>query len=144
MIEAMCYTPGGRGFENWWGGWISSICLTLPAALALGFTHPQIEMSTRKKFKNVSGLERDWRLKLTNLPPSVSRLSRQCGIFISQSSRPLRPVTEIALLFWDKCTFLSYLHRSIRGRETLIQLKGREIEIQIFKEQREKKSRDDF
>jgi hypothetical protein len=39
-------------------------------------------------------------VELMILPPSMSRLSRQCGILnISQSYRPPRPVTEIALLF---------------------------------------------
>jgi hypothetical protein len=38
--------------------------------------------------------------KADNLPPSMSRLSRQCGILnISQSNRLPRPVTGTALLF---------------------------------------------
>jgi hypothetical protein len=37
---------------------------------------------------------------ITTLPPTVSRLSRQCGIpNISQPYRPRRPVTGIALPF---------------------------------------------
>jgi hypothetical protein len=36
---------------------------------------------------------------MTTLPPSVSRLSKQCRLLnISQSYRPPRPVTGIALL----------------------------------------------
>jgi hypothetical protein len=41
------------------------------------------------------------RLKLVILPPSMSQLSGQCGIFnISQPYRPPRPVMGIALIFY--------------------------------------------
>jgi hypothetical protein len=45
------------------------------------------------------GVERSRCVGLTISQPSVSRLSRQCGIFnISQPYRPPRPVAGIALL----------------------------------------------
>jgi hypothetical protein len=43
----------------------------------------------------------------TALLPTVSRLSRQCGILnISQPYRPPKPVTGIALLYGDGVCFL--------------------------------------
>jgi hypothetical protein len=51
------------------------------------------------KTNNVSGSKVRRVRKADNLTPSVSRLSRQCGILnISQAYRPPRPVTGITLL----------------------------------------------
>jgi hypothetical protein len=70
--------------------------------MALGSTQPLTEMNTR----NIPGGKGGQHVKLTNSLPSVSRLSRKCGILnISQTYGSLLPITGIVLPF-----FLQYLY----------------------------------
>jgi hypothetical protein len=82
----------------------------------------------QKQKNNVSGEERRGRcMRLTTSPPSVSRMSRQCGILsISQPYRLPRSVTWIALLSYTYMIFVPHKKHSygpphsVMGRALLL------------------------
>jgi hypothetical protein len=84
--------------------------------LGPGVYWPSNKTDYQEHKNNVSGEWISWRrVRLTTLPPSVSRFSWQCGILImSQIYRPPWPVTGIASLFYYTMLFYnenqSYSH----------------------------------
>jgi hypothetical protein len=81
-----------------------SVDLILPAALG-----PWVDSaSNRNEYQESSWVVKCGQcIRLTNLSPSVSRLSRQCGILnISQPCRPPQPVMVIVLLYFTLHTWI--------------------------------------
>jgi hypothetical protein len=85
-----------------------SIHIVLLATLGAGVYSASNRNEYQKQKNNVFwGVEFSRCIRLATLPPSVSRLSKQCGILnISQPRRPSRPVSGIALLYGDRVCFL--------------------------------------
>jgi hypothetical protein len=102
VYKALNYKPEGRGFETRWG---ECIFFNLPnpptrtrPRSSLSLHHKWVPEAEKECFWEV---ERGWCVGLRTTPPSVSRLSRQCGILnISLRYRLPRPVTWIVLLFF--------------------------------------------
>jgi hypothetical protein len=72
-------------------------------------------------------------LRLTTLSPSVSPLSRQCGILnISQSHRPPRPITGIAFLYFYSLSreASAFSDRTIRKHAVLSMLLMDDVSFQ--------------
>jgi hypothetical protein len=97
--------------------WIVSIYIILPASPGPGVYSVSNRNEYQKQKHNVSGEQRaGWGVRLTTLLPSVSRLSRQCGILnISQPYRPPLPVTGMASLL-SYLRIFSRFHVSYKGK----------------------------
>jgi hypothetical protein len=101
VVDALCYKSEGRGFETRWCEPIFLKCLILPAAL-----DPEVYSASninyyQKQGGKFWGVKCGRRVRSTNSPPSMSRLSRQRGIVnISQSYRTPWPVMGIDLFFY--------------------------------------------
>jgi hypothetical protein len=94
--KTLRYKPEGRGFENRWDKFLN---LPKPSSRSRPWCKRN---ESPKKYKCLWGVKRGRCVGLTTLPPSLSRLSRQCGILdISEPHRSPRPVTGIALLFYS-------------------------------------------
>jgi hypothetical protein len=100
VVKAVCYKTGDHGFETRWRQWFFFQCTwSFRPHCTLGFTRLLKELSNRSKKIKFLGVDRDLCVGLTTLPPSVSKLSRECGILnISQPYRPVLSVTGMILL----------------------------------------------
>jgi hypothetical protein len=112
QVKAPCYKPEGRGFETQWGELIFLIHLIFLAALGPGVHLASNRKEYQKQKNNISVKQST--AGAYGCQPYVSHFFRQCGILnISQPYRPLRPLTEINILFsYSRCSSSGILNCS--------------------------------
>jgi hypothetical protein len=83
FVQALCYKPEGYGFDSRWGHYIFQLTFRPHYGPGVDST------SNRNEYQEFSwGVKGGRRVRLTNLPPSVSRFSRE-NVEASTSHNPM-------------------------------------------------------
>jgi hypothetical protein len=77
MLVALYYKPECWGFESWWGEFLFNPPNPSSRTMTLGSTQPLTEMNRNEYQESSWGLKSGWRARLTTLPSSMGRLSRE-------------------------------------------------------------------